>query len=94
MIKMKNKYIIMNIEDNCATSLDKIPQDEELEINNSLIKIKQEIPFGHKFALKNINKGNHVIKYSEIIGIAIKDIKAGDWVHIHNIQSHYLEETK
>ncbi len=94
MIKMKNKYIIMNIEDNCATSLDKIPKDEELEINNSLIKIKQEIPFGHKFALKNINKGDYIIKYGEIIGIAIKDIKSGDWVHVHNIQSHYLEETK
>lgn len=84
----------MNIEDNCATSLDNIPQDEEFEINDNLIKIKQDIPFGHKFALKNINKGNHVVKYGEIIGIAIKDIKAGDWVHIHNIQSHYLEETK
>lgn len=91
---MKNKYIIMSIEDNCATSLDNIPQDEEFDINDNLIKIKQDIPFGHKFALKNINKGNHVVKYGEIIGIAIKDIKAGDWVHIHNIQSHYLEETK
>lgn len=91
---MKNKYIIINIEDNCATSLDKILQDEVLEIHNNLIKIKQEILFGHKFALKNINKGNQVIKYGEIIGIAIKDIKSGDWVHLHNIQSHYLEETK
>ena len=91
---MKNKYIIMSTEDNCATSLDKIPQDEELEINARQIKIKQEIPFGHKFALKDINKGDYIIKYGEIIGIAIKDIKSGDWVHIHNIQSHYLEETK
>lgn len=91
---MKNKYIIMSIEDNCATSLDKIPLDKELIINDDLIKIKQEIPFGHKFAIKNINAGNYIIKYGEIIGIATEDIKSGDWIHVHNIKSHYLEETK
>ena len=51
-----------------------------------------EIPAGHKFALKDIKKGEYVIKYGEVIGRAKEDIKEGDWVHTHNVKSH-LDET-
>ncbi len=91
---MKKNYIIMNPKDNCATTLDVIPKDEQIEINNIIIKINQEIDMGHKFALKDINRGEHIIKYGEIIGIATENIKAGDWIHTHNITSHYLEVVK
>ena len=89
---MKNKYIVMNPEDNCATSLTKIPKDEVLQINGSkTIKLNHDIPMGHKFAIKDLNKGDLIRKYVEIIGVATEDIKAGDWIHTHNIKSHYLE---
>lgn len=88
---MKNNFIIMNSEDNCATSLSEIPKDDEVElIGGNIIKINQTIPFGHKFALRKINKGDIVKKYGEIIGIATKNIERGDWIHIHNIKSYYL----
>lgn len=51
-----------------------------------------EIPAGHKFALKDVKKGEYVIKYGEIIGRAKQDIKKGEWVHTHNVKSH-LDET-
>jgi altronate dehydratase len=88
---MKNKYIIMNSEDNCATSLAEIPKDETLQIYGTNIKINHDIPMGHKFALKDINQGDKIVKYGQIIGIATEDIKVGDWIHTHNIKSHYLE---
>ncbi len=50
-----------------------------------------EIPAGHKFALRDIPKGEYVIKYGEIIGRATADIKKGEWVHTHNVQSHLDE---
>jgi altronate dehydratase len=82
----------MKPEDNCATSLTDIPKDEVIQINgNKTIKINHDIPMGHKFALKNINKGDLIKKYGQIIGVAIEDIKVGDWIHTHNIKSHYLE---
>lgn len=52
----------------------------------------EDIPSGHKFALKDIKKGEYVIKYGEIIGKASADIKKGEWVHTHNVKSH-LDET-
>lgn len=89
---MKNEYIVMNPEDNCATSLTKILKDEVLQINGSkTIKLNHDIPMGHKFAIKDLNKGDLIRKYGEIIGVATEDIKAGDWIHTHNIKSHYLE---
>ncbi len=49
------------------------------------------VPAGHKIALKDVNKGEFVIKYGEVIGRATKDIKKGDWVHTDNLKSHLDE---
>jgi len=92
---MKNSYIVMNSEDSCATSLAEIPKDAKIEIKDkNLININQDIPFGHKFAIKDIKKGDLVKKYGEIIGIATQDINLGDWIHTHNITSYYLKMEK
>ena len=84
------KFMIMNSNDNCATALENISKDNKFEINNFILRINQEIPLGHKFALLSIKKGELIWKYGEIIGVATQDIKEGDWIHIHNIKSHYL----
>lgn len=88
---MQRKYIILNSKDNCATSLEDIPQGTQIKILEKTIVITQKIEMGHKFALSDINKGDKIIKYGEIIGIATTDIKKGEWVHTHNITSSYLE---
>jgi altronate dehydratase len=81
----------MDKKDNCATSLTNISKGEQLEVEESTIITSNNIPVGHKFALQQIKKGEKVIKYGKIIGIATEDINKGDWIHIHNIKSHYLE---
>lgn len=47
----------------------------------------QEIASGHKIALKNIIKGELVLKYGAAIGRASADIFCGGWVHTHNLQT-------
>lgn len=51
-----------------------------------------EIPAGHKVALRDIKKGENVVKYGFPIGHATTDIAKGDWVHTHNIATN-LEGT-
>lgn len=46
------------------------------------------IPGGHKVALKDIKKGENVIKYGYPIGHATKNIKKGEWVHTHNVKTN------
>ena len=50
-----------------------------------------EIPAGHKYALRDIQKDEYIVKYGEIIGRATEKIKAGEWVHTHNVKSHLDE---
>ena len=88
------KFIIIKDSDNCATSLEDLHEGIEIEVNaNFSLKINDDVPLGHKFALKDIKRGQHVIKYNQIIGVATVDIKIGDWIHTHNIKSAYLEES-
>lgn len=58
-----------------------------------LLEGEKEIPAGHKYALRDITKGEYVIKYGEIIGKATENIKKGEWVHTHNVKSHLDENT-
>ncbi|WP_434631849.1 UxaA family hydrolase [Thermoanaerobacterium thermosaccharolyticum] len=51
------------------------------------VKVIDEIPIYHKFALKDINKDDFVYKYGENIGKAIRNIKEGEHVHTHNLIS-------
>ena len=57
-----------------------------------LLQPEGEIPAGHKVALRDIKKGENVIKYGFPIGHATTDIAKGDWVHTHNIATN-LEGT-
>ena len=57
--------------------------------DDSTIKVKalNDIPIGHKLALKDIKNGETIIKYGHDIGKAIADIKAGSHAHVHNIKT-------
>ncbi len=52
----------------------------------------EDIPPGHKVAVKEIHAGENVVKYGHVIGLAICLIKKGDWVHTHNAHSALREE--
>ncbi|HIL41984.1 MAG TPA: flagellar biosynthesis protein FlgA [Gammaproteobacteria bacterium] len=51
------------------------------------IKINQDIPIGHKLAIKELNEGSTVIKYGTDIGRTISNILAGDHLHVHNVKT-------
>ena len=51
------------------------------------IKINQDIPIGHKIAIKDLNKDDTVIKYGVDIGRTISEIKVGDHLHVHNVKT-------
>lgn len=53
------------------------------------VLVAQEIPAGHKLALRDLAPGEKIIKYGVVIGCATKEIKTGQWVHLHNMKSLY-----
>ena len=48
---------------------------------------RQDIPIGHKVALKPLKKGDTVIKYGEDIGQMVADVAAGEHVHVQNLKT-------
>ena len=70
----------LNNNDNVATALREIGVGEATQNLESINKI----PKGHKIALRKINKGEKIIKYDQLIGVASKEILAGDHVHVEN----------
>ncbi len=86
------KAIRINKQDNVATALNEfVPGDIAQVIDSdgtvSQIYVREAIPFGHKFAIDEINSGAVVIKYGEIIGMATGNIIRGYHVHTHNVVS-------
>lgn len=50
-------------------------------------KATEDIPLGHKLALREFAVGDPVTKYGCVIGTVVKPIKPGQWVHIHNLKT-------
>ena len=48
----------------------------------------EDITIYHKLAACDIAKGQPISKYGEHIGLAARDIKAGEHVHVHNVEGH------
>ena len=55
--------------------------------NSQTLTVIGDVPYGHKIALENIPKGTSLIKYGHVIGAASREIQAGEYVHIHNLEA-------
>ena len=51
------------------------------------VKAQQDIPIGHKVAMKDMAVGDTVYKYGVDIGKVVVPIKAGEHAHVHNIKT-------
>lgn len=49
--------------------------------------VKVNIENGHKYAVRDIKKGESIVKYGFPIGIAKEDIKAEEHIHTHNLKT-------
>lgn len=71
--------------DSVATCLADARAGEMMRIDGQDIRLRDNVPRGHKFALAPIARGAAVIKYGFPIGRATADIAAGAHVHSHNL---------
>ena len=83
-------FIQINDMDNVAVALHPAPAGTEF----GGIAASEEIPQGHKMALRDIAAGDMVMKYGLPIGHASKEIKAGQWVHTHNMATNLKGEVE
>lgn len=78
------KTIVISPKDLVGVALVSLKKGEEAEG----VTLLEDIEKGHKFALRDIEKDEQVIKYGEVIGRATADIKAGEHIHSHNMSTN------
>jgi altronate dehydratase small subunit len=87
----KAKAIVINEKDNVATALEPLNIGAHIsaKVHGCLeeITLVSDIPMGHKFALKDLDEGEAVLKYGEPIGQSTTKITRGEHVHVHNVAS-------
>lgn len=90
---MVKKALQIDGKDNIATATSDVGKGEVVEVLSPEGEVigrpeaSEHVLFGHKIALVDLGRGEEVVKYGEVIGVASREITVGDWVHTHNVES-------
>lgn len=74
-------------DDNVAVALEALKAGETFCAGKQQFAALEDVPAGHKVALADLKEGDAVIKYGCPIGRTKTPVKAGQWIHIHNIRT-------
>jgi altronate hydrolase len=89
------RLIKINESDNVAVALCPLEKGETLTLPaGSLLTAEEDIPEGHKIALRDLEAGERIVKYGLPIGAASGGIKKGAHVHTHNVRTLLTEKAE
>ena len=63
------KAIQIHPADSVAVALQPLRRGEQIVLPSTAVTLQEDIPLGHKFALRDIDAGENIIKYGTIIGV-------------------------
>lgn len=83
--------LVLDPSDNVATLLFDCAAGDAIRLKgvDGNVLAAESVKSGHKIAVTVIGRGSDIIKYGQRIGVAIADIRSGEWVHLHNMESVY-----
>ena len=86
----QQELVVMDENDNVGIIKQAVSKGQKIgpisKGSDELITLKEDIPFGFKVALRDIQKGEIILKFSHAIGVASAAIAKGEMVHVHNIE--------
>lgn len=84
--------MIVEPQDNVVVAIEPIAKGDTVTYTcggvEKTLTALEDITIYHKLAACDILKGEPICKYGEHIGLAARDIKAGEHVHCHNLEEH------
>lgn len=90
---MAHGFLIHDDQDHVGVAVRDLQAGESVtgvyqkSLKETQIIVREGVSLGHKVALKDLNPGDQIIEYNEVIGVATQPIRVGDHVHVHNIKS-------
>ncbi len=85
---MNAKYLKINTADNVAVAIHEISKGEQITVDGQTITTVDDIPAGHKIALKNFSEGENVIKYGYPIGHTKMAVRQGSFMNEQHIKTN------
>ena len=82
-----NDLVRITDRDMVAVALRPLSAGQTVSCGGGEVTLLSDLPMGHKTALRDIAKGEAVIKYGFPIGRATEDIPRGAHVHTHNLHT-------
>jgi len=86
-----NLVIRLHASDNVAVVRVPISAGTTVSVDGIEFAVLENVPPGHKIALKPIPQGEQVIRYGQRIGLASRNIEIGQHVHTHNLGFEEIE---
>ena len=81
---MSNISPIIKLNEKDDVVIARIPISKGTCLSNELV-VLNNIPEGHKIAIRNIEQGAQIKRYGQTFGFATKPILKGEHVHVHNV---------
>ena len=78
-------------DDDVAISTGDATAGTAVDIGGDQILLRDDVPRGHKLAVRDIRAGDPVRRYGQVIGFAQAGIAAGEHVHLHNVEYREFE---
>ncbi len=72
-------------DDDVAVAVRPLAAGTEVLVEGARVTLADDVPAGHKFALRALGAGDPVRKYGFAVGAATAPVAAGAWVHEHNL---------
>jgi altronate dehydratase small subunit len=88
--KLDSRLIVLSPNDNVAVAISNIEIGNSIKIDDKTVTVGDSIPLGFKLAIRDIKRGEKIVKWGAPIGSATSDIAIGEIVHTHNMKSDYL----
>ncbi len=73
--------------DNVAVAVSGQARGAEIRVDGRPVAVRDDVPAGHKIALRDLPAGAEIVKYGFPIGRLTEDVAAGAWVHTHNLRT-------
>ena len=87
---MKLNALLLKPEDNVVTCIREVQKGDPVVFRRGeevcSLTALEDIPYCHKAAIREIQAGEEVLKYAQVIGVAQVLLPAGSWVSHLNIQ--------
>jgi len=84
--------VLLDSRDNVVVCCRNVAHGERVTVENGItLTAAVDVTIGHKLACRDVGLGEKIIKYGAAIGSATAPIRTGDWVHLHNMKSDYID---